>query len=224
MGRIPEALLFDLDGTLVDSAGGIAAALNDALAAEGLGPFETSAVADMVGGGVRRLVERALARLGRGDDPARAEAVLAGFLRFYRAAPCRASRLFPDAGETLRRLAGEGARLGVVTNKPDDITRAMLAEFAIAPLFGSIVGSLPGRALKPAPDMIEIALGELGVAPPAAMMIGDSAADVGAGRAAGLRVVLLAHGYSHGDVHALGADAVAPGFTDLPPMIAALQH
>ena len=84
--------------------------------------------------------------------------------------------------------------------------------------------SLPGRALKPAPDMLQIALGELGVAPAQALMIGDSAADVGAARAAGTRVVLLAHGYSHGDVAALGADAVVPGFADLPAMIDALQH
>lgn len=224
MSKSARALLFDLDGTLVDSAGGIASALNEALASRGLGPFDTGAVADMVGGGVRRLVERALARLDAGGEAALVEDMLAAFLESYRAAPCRNSPVFPHAHDTLHRLAEQGARLGVVTNKPDDISRAMLTELGLAPMLSAIVGSLPGRALKPAPDMLQIALGELGVAPAQALMIGDSAADVGAARAAGTRVVLLAHGYSHGDVAALGADAVVPGFADLPAMIDALQH
>lgn len=219
-----RAVLFDLDGTLVDSVGGIAAALNDVLAARKLGAFETATVADMVGGGVRRLIERATTRLGIGDEPGLIDALLAEFLVAYRAAPCRHSPLFPDAGAALALLAEQGRKLAVVTNKPDDISRAMLAELGLAPLLTSIVGSLPGRALKPAPDMLAIALADLGVTAADAVMVGDSAADVGAARSAGLPVILLAHGYSHGDVTQLGADMIVRGFAALPAGLAALQQ
>lgn len=224
MKRSARAVLFDLDGTLVDSAGGIAAALNDALAKRGLGPFDKSAVAEMVGGGVRRLVERAARQLGVGEEPGLVDALLEQFLIAYRAAPCRDSALFPEAGAALAHLAEQGRKLAVVTNKPDDISRAMLAELGLAPLVSSIVGSLPGRSLKPAPDMINIALAELGVTPSDAVMVGDSAADVGAARSAGLPVILLAHGYSHGDITQLGADMIVRGFAALPAGLSALQQ
>jgi len=223
MTNSAEAILFDLDGTLVDSAGGIAAALNESLAAHGLAPFAVAAVAAMVGGGVRRLIERALESAGAGGDARLVDDTLARFLAAYRAAPTRASPLFPEARETLRAFADSGIRLGVVTNKPDDISRLILVEHGVAPFFGSIVGSLPGRALKPAPDMIAIALAELGVGGGNAILIGDSKADVGAARAFGISVILLAHGYSHGDVHALGADAVAAGFGSLPAALAQVR-
>jgi len=224
MRSTARAVLFDLDGTLVDSAGGIAAALNDTLAARKLGAFETAAVADMVGGGVRRLIERATGRLGIGEDPCLVDALLEEFLVVYRATPCRNSPLYPNAGAALAELTERGLKLAVVTNKPDDISRAMLAELGLAPLLTSIVGSLPGRALKPAPDMLAIALADLGVGAADAVMVGDSAADVGAARSAGLPVILLAHGYGHGDITQLGADMIVRGFAALPAALAALQQ
>lgn len=218
-----EAVVLDLDGTLVDSVGDIADALNMALGGAGLEGFDESAVKRMVGGGSRRLVERALAATGMGAEPELVESVLQVFLAAYRAAPCVRTELYPKAREELEAFAGQGIRLGICTNKPADVTEAILSRLGVRGLFGSVVGSAPGVPLKPAPDMLRRSLAELGVPAAAAVMVGDGAADVGAARTVGVPVVLLAHGYSATPVTELRADAVASGFGDLPSVLAALK-
>jgi phosphoglycolate phosphatase len=219
-----EAVVFDLDGTLVDSVGDIADALNAALYRSGLDRIDDeTSVKRMVGRGSRRLVERALAVAGVAAEPEIVTSLLDAFLAAYRAAPCVRTSLYPGARGVLEGLRADGMRLGVCTNKPAEITDAILDRLAIGALFHSVVGGGQGLPLKPAPHMLERALAELGVAAGAAVMIGDGAADVGAGRAAGVPVILLAHGYSATPVGELGADALASGFEDLPRALAALQ-
>jgi phosphoglycolate phosphatase len=217
------AVVLDLDGTLVDSVGDIADALNIALGQVGIVGFDEASVKRMVGGGSRRLVERALAAAGVAPEPEIVKSLLEAFLAAYRAAPCVRTRLYPGARGVLDGLRADGIRLGVCTNKPAEITEAILDRLALRPVFQSVVGGGRGLPLKPAPDMLERALAELGVATAAAVMVGDGAADVGAARAAGVPVVLLAHGYSATPVGELGADALASGFEDLPRALAALQ-
>jgi phosphoglycolate phosphatase len=217
------AVVLDLDGTLVDSVGDIADALNIALGQVGIVGFDEASVKRMVGGGSRRLVERALAAAGVAAGPEIVKSALEAFLAAYRAAPCVRTRLYPGARGVLDGLRADGIRLGVCTNKPAEITEAILDRLALRPVFQSVVGGGRGLPLKPAPDMLERALAELGVATAAAVMVGDGAADVGAARAAGVPVVLLAHGYSATPVGELGADALASGFEDLPRALAALQ-
>jgi phosphoglycolate phosphatase len=218
-----EAVVLDLDGTLVDSVGDIADALNRALCEAGLAGFDESAVKRMVGGGGRRLVERALAATGAGFEPELVERVLQAFLAAYRAAPCVRTELYPKAREVLEAFSGQGIRLGICTNKPADVTEAILSGLGVRRLFGSVIGSAPGVPLKPAPDMVRQTLAELEVPATAAVMVGDGAADLGAAHALGVPVVLLAHGYSATPVSELGADAVAHGFGDLPGVLAALK-
>lgn len=218
-----EAVVLDLDGTLVDSVGDIADALDRALREAGLAGFDESAVKRMVGGGSRRLVERALAATGVGAEPEVVERVLQAFLAAYRAAPCVRTELYPKAREVLEGFAGQGIRLGICTNKPTDVTEAILSGLGVRRLFGSVIGSAPGVPLKPAPDMLRRTVAELDVPAAAAIMVGDGAADVGAARALGVPVVLLAHGYSATPVAELGADAVARAFDDLPGVLAALK-
>jgi phosphoglycolate phosphatase len=214
-----KAAIFDLDGTIADSAPDIAAALNAALVEAGHLPFDLAAATAMVGAGARTLVARALAARGVAPDAETIDKVHARFVAHYHAHSCVETRLYPGARETLEALAASGWQLGICTNKPDALARLVLGALGLTPLFGSIVGGRDGVPLKPARDMVAIVLSELGVEPGRAVMIGDSKADLGAGHAAGLPVVLLSHGYSDGPVSAMGADAVADGFEGLAAVL-----
>jgi len=212
---ILRAVIFDLDGTLIDSAPDIAAALNTALEGAGHVPLPLDRVKGFVGGGARLLIERGLTACGETPDGARIGAVYEQFLAAYAADPVRHTALYPGALSTLQTLASQGVQLGVCTNKPAALTTAILDKLALAPFFGSVSaadGSLP---LKPAPEMLRKTLQDLAVTAAEAVMVGDSAADAGAAQAAGMRSVLLTHGYSHGPLANLGADAVLSGFDGL---------
>jgi phosphoglycolate phosphatase len=216
------AAIFDLDGTLADSAPDIAAALNAALVDDGLAPFDLQAATGMVGAGARMLVQRALAARGVELTAQRLDAVHALFIKHYDANPCVHTKLYPGACETLQTLADAGWQLGICTNKPHVLAKAVVGALGIGAFFGSIVGGSDGVPLKPAPDMVLQVLSDLGCAPRRAVMIGDSKADLGAGQAAGLPVVLFTHGYNDAPVATLGADAVIERFADLPDVLASL--
>lgn len=212
-----RAVIFDLDGTLVDSAPDIHHALNAALARFGAPPLDLETVKGLVGGGARRLVERALAATGPASG--NVDTVLRAFLDAYAAEPAARTQVYPGACETLAALTEGGVALGIATNKPQALTDAVLEALGLRPLFGSVIGSRDGLALKPAPDILRLALAELGVSPERAVMVGDSAADVGAAQAAGVPVHLLAHGYNHGALTTLAADAIHPDFASLRPVL-----
>ncbi len=212
-------MLFDLDGTLVDSAPDIHAALNRALGDEGITPASLADVKSMVGSGARRLVECAL---GQDAIAEQQDRVLAGFLAAYRTEPATLTRLYPGVQAALMRLGNDGVKLAVATNKPHDLAVAILDAVGIATRFGVIVGSVPGLALKPDPAILRKALTELGGTPNRAVMVGDSRADVGAAKAARCRSIVFGHGYSQHPVSTLGADAVCSGFADLPGLVARL--
>jgi phosphoglycolate phosphatase len=210
-----RAVIFDLDGTLADSAPDIAAALNRAFVEAGFAPFELDAVKSMVGAGARTLVARALkarmAAVGRSD----VERLHHRFVAHYEAQPCVATQLYPGALEALASLKAEGYQLGICTNKPQALADQVLKSLGIAGLFGSTVGGRDGIALKPAPDMVHLVLRELNVSASQAILIGDSAADVGAAHAAGLPVIVLAHGYADTPAAGLGANICRDGFDGL---------
>jgi phosphoglycolate phosphatase len=215
-----RAVIFDLDGTLVDSAPDIATALNKALAKDGLPPLALPEVKAMVGSGARRLVERALGAKASADVSV--ETTLREFLEAYRARPAHDTRLYAGALELLETLHRDGVRLGIATNKPTDLTHAIVNALGVLKLFRAVTGSAPGVALKPEPDLLRTCLTELGVVPQAAVMVGDSGADAGAAKAAGMRCVLVRHGYSAEAVDGLGADAVIDGFGDMEAVRALL--
>lgn len=213
------AVVFDLDGTLVDSAPDIAAALNVALAEAGVPPLDLATVTSLVGAGARRLVERALA-VGQGTpEPGKIERVLGGFLTAYRASPARLTRVYPGAAEALAVLDAEGVALGVATNKPEDLTRAILGALGIERHFGAVAGSLPGRALKPDPELLAIAAAELGASAASAVMVGDSSADAGAARAFGCPAILVASGYGGHPLGTLAAEFVVSDHGALLPAL-----
>lgn len=177
----PSALLFDLDGTLVDSRGDIAAACNAARVAHGRPPLTREAIMPMVGDGARALVARAFDEAM--DSPA-VDAALETFRESYVAHPCEHTVVLPGARDVLDLAAELALPCAVVTNKPHDVSVLVLDALGISRYFRAIWGGGDGP-LKPSPaGVVEVAR-LLGVTPPSAWMIGDGPQDIGAGKAAG---------------------------------------
>lgn len=208
-----RGLIFDLDGTLLDTAPGLADALNRALADAGRPPLPIAAVKPMIGNGVDKLIERALgATGGMLSDSARAEIAERYRALMRAAAPPPA---FAGAREALGDLNERGVRLAVCTNKPEAAALDVLDQAGLMPFLDAVVGA-DEAPLKPDPAMVYRALAVLQAPADAAALAGDSEVDVATARAASLPVVLLAHGYVRGPLADAGADAVAESFAALP--------
>jgi phosphoglycolate phosphatase len=211
----PEAILFDLDGTLIDSAADIHIAVNTAMAADGHAPFTLADVRSFIGNGIAMLVRRAYAARNVTLDGEALRLKTEEVAELYEARNSASTTLMPGAVEMLARYRDAGVKLAIVTNKLQDTTHAVLAHFDLARFFDVVVGDrdLPR---KPEPDMLLHALSELGVRPGRAVMVGDSPADVGAARAARVPSLVLADGYSTTPVETLGAGAVIASLWELP--------
>ncbi len=214
---LPRAVVFDLDGTLIDSAPDLADSLNRVLRSEGLQEQALHAVKTMVGAGAKVLIQRGFAANGRTLSEPEAERLLPAFLIDYRARATRKTCLMPGAERLLAELAVAGVGLGLCTNKPEEITRQILEDLAVAHLFGSIVGGDTTPAKKPDPQPLLHALDALGCAANEAVMVGDSAADAGAARAAGTGLALVTFGYSPMPVAEFQPDSLIEHFDDFLP-------
>jgi phosphoglycolate phosphatase len=177
---VTVGVLWDLDGTLVDSATDIAAAMDRSLVAMGLPPLGEPRIRGFIGEGARRLVDRSVAAAGG----VLSEAHVATFLREYRAAPVVATRIYAGIVALLERIAAPSA---ITTNKPEDLSREILSRLDLARFFPVVLGgdSLPTR--KPDPEMLRVARERLGVT--TAVLVGDGPADVGAAKAAGIPLI-----------------------------------
>ncbi|MFN0024593.1 MAG: phosphoglycolate phosphatase [Parvularculaceae bacterium] len=210
MNASVNAVIFDLDGTLIDSAPDIAASLNEFLESRGAAPIPETGVRLMIGGGVRKLLERAWALQGA-EAPADLDAQAAAFIDIYAQRPLRLSRPYPNAGATLNAIRARALPIGLCTNKPEAITRTILEGLGWTELFGAIIGGDTAPAKKPDPMPVQACLEMLGASAGAALLVGDSAHDLHAARAAGVRCILVKHGYSTKPVAELGADGVIDG-------------
>jgi len=219
----PEAILLDFDGTLVDTAPDFIAALNRLLGELERPPVGYDEFRSLAGDGAKRLLERALTHHGAAVPP---EAELMPWVQrlvaYYYEVMTVESRPFPGVVETLAGLSAAGRRLAICTNKPQASTDTLIAHFGMAHLFGAVLGGDSVAAKKPAPLHLHEALARLGKRAEHAVMVGDSATDVAAARAAGVPVVVVAYGYSPVPAHALGGDAVIERFADLPAALARL--
>jgi len=217
----PRAVVFDLDGTLIDSIGDIADALNATLATRGLPDLPEDHIKQMVGAGVPELVRRGLSAHGVGADD------VAPFVRElverYSAQPAARTRLYEGAEDLLASLSRNGVRLGICTNKPQGITELVLAELGIAGHFSAVVGTTPDLPRKPDPAMLRAALDRLNTVATQAMMVGDSGSDVGAARALGVPVVVLRSGYGKEAPEDLEADVLIDSLTEAHDAIGALR-
>jgi phosphoglycolate phosphatase len=213
-----ETLIFDLDGTLVDSAPDLASAVNALLAGYGASPLTEAEVRAMIGDGAGMLVARALAmREIGGSDPDFQQAALARFLEFYDRCLIDRTRPYPRVVETLAELRRRGFRMAVCTNKPLAPSRRILAALDLERFFGAVIGgdSLPTQ--KPAPEPLLAAIAHLNGTAEGAVMIGDSANDILCARAAGVAAILIHSDYG---APAEGADLILPDFGALPEVLA----
>ncbi len=212
-----RTLLFDLDGTLVDSVPDLAAALNRLAASRAMQPFTEAEVVPMVGDGVRVLVQRAFAARGGAAD----EASIAEFSADYAAHAAERSRVYPHVAETLARLQAAGWTMAVCTNKPAAPARTLLDALGIGGFFPTIGGGDSFPVRKPDPAHLLATLRAAGGEPSRAVMVGDHHNDLSAAAGAGVPSIFAAWGYSPRATGASAA-AVAEAFADLPGAAEAL--
>lgn len=211
-------VVFDLDGTLVDTAPDLLRALNQTLDLEGLPRAPASQLRHLVGQGARVLIERGAALAGARFSDARLAQLTEAFIQFYRADIARESLPFAGAREALQALREGGATLSVCTNKRTDLSVALLRELDLERWFSAIVGADSVAHRKPHPDHYTEAVARAGGVLARSMMVGDSIADVGAAKAAGAPVAVVAFGYADEDPMSLGADRVLAAYAELPPL------
>jgi phosphoglycolate phosphatase len=218
-------LIFDLDGTLVDTAPDLLAATNAVLAARDREAIDPDALHHMIGFGARSLIAQAFALTGREVVPEEMPALEAIFLDHYRAHLADFSLPFPGVAETLERLRREDARLGVLTNKPHAMAGPLLEQLGLAEFFSTVYGAGFKPYQKPDPRIFEDVAADLAHAGPRRpVMIGDSVTDLNTARAAGAPCILMSYGYTPIPAASLGADAVLDQFHQLPDTIRQLHY
>lgn len=219
--KMPELVLIDVDGTLVDSVPDLAFSADQMMSQLGLPERGEDAVRHWVGNGIEKLVKRTL--VNNLDDEPNAELfdkALPIFWQVYENNICVRSRLYDGVIEGLDYMKYRGYRLGCVTNKARSFTIPLLEQIGIAPYFEvSICGDDTARK-KPDPLPLLTAAGEFQVAPENSLMLGDSKSDVQAARAAGFQIICMSYGYNHGeDIRRYEPDAVIDSMIELKDLI-----
>jgi phosphoglycolate phosphatase len=210
---------FDLDGTLLDTLGDLAVALNHTIAMEGRAPIETGQVRHLVGGGSRKMLLRALEETGGAVPDARFEALADTLIDFYARNIAVHTRLYPGGEAMLDGLAQRGVRLALVTNKLEHLAVELLRQLDLSDRFFTVIGGDtlgPGRG-KPAPDLLQLMMKRAG--PGRAVYVGDTTYDTRAAQAAGLPCVAVSFGFNDVPAQELGAVAVIDHFDALIPTL-----
>ncbi len=221
--RSLRAVLFDLDGTLLDTAADISVALNRALAEQRLTSLPAAEVRVLIGRGVPALIERAVAWLGAAGESSDTALLRQRFEFHYERIHELdeiQTRVYPGVNTGLAELHRLGLRLAVVTNKPKKAAVGLLTRLGLSHWIDVVVGGDAGMHRKPHPQPLLSACEELEVRPAQALMVGDSLTDVLAARAAGLAVVCVPYGYNEGaDPRALPCDAFVESVDGLPALL-----
>lgn len=214
-----RALIFDLDGTLIDSATDLAQALNILLAERHRPALRLAQVKGFVGDGALKLVERAFAATGGPDAVDTLPALTQRFIAIYESIPATSAQLYPDVAAVLAGLRQTGLRLGLCTNKPQSATEKLLPQLGLGNLFDAVVGgdALPVR--KPEPAHLQAVIDRLGIANDRAIMIGDNDNDAAVARGCGVPFIAMLYGYPRVPVAELGAAALLKRFVELPGAI-----
>ncbi|MBC2652878.1 HAD-IA family hydrolase [Novosphingobium flavum] len=210
---------FDLDGTLLDTHGDLGAALNHALGLAGRPPVAVAQVTDLIGGGARQMLDRALALTGTVPPDDEVKALHRELIAFYRENIAVHTRLYPGGEAMLDGLAARGVQIAVVTNKLESLAVRLLDALGLSPRLATIIGGDtlgPGRA-KPAPDLLHEMIRRLGGGP--AAFVGDTTYDTRAAAAAGLPCVAVRFGFNDVPVETMGATAVIDHYDALIPTL-----
>lgn len=215
-------VVFDLDGTLLDTAPDLLRALNRTLDGEGMTVVGRADVASLFGHGARALIGEGFRRAGRPLDTGRLPELIERFIAFYAAEIAVETCPYPGLAGALGRLSHRGFGLAVCTNKREALSRAVLEGTGLSDLFAAVVGgdSLPEQ--KPHPRPLREAIARAGGAPDAAVMVGDSETDIATARAAGVPAIAVDFGYGGRPAAELGADAVISHYDELDRAVDAL--
>lgn len=218
-----DALIFDFDGTLIDSAPDICAAINHILTAAGRAPVDLAATKKMIGNGAPKLIERAFEATGNPLAPDAVQSTRDAFFAFYMD-PERPSltRPYPGAVEALARHAESGVKIGLCTNKSQHATEFVLKKLGLSGFFATVLGGDKAPIPKPHGDHLRAVLSALEVDTDDAVMIGDSHNDIDAARDAGVANIAVTFGYPKSSPYELGADAVITSFAELDPALCSL--
>jgi phosphoglycolate phosphatase len=218
------ALIIDLDGTLVDTAPDLLGALNRTLVREGRRTVDHGALRHLVGYGARVMIGEAFRMTGEAVDETRLTALVDTYIVDYGSHIADASRPYPGVVETLKALKAEGARMGVLTNKPQVLTEILMPALGLDRYFSAIYGQGKMPYTKPDARIFHDVVREVGGVGAGALMIGDSVTDVQTARAAGAPVILVSYGYTPEPASMLGADAVVDRFADIPAAVRRLLN
>jgi phosphoglycolate phosphatase len=216
---LPPIVVFDLDGTLAETAPDIMRTLNVILGREGLPELPVERARELVGAGARALLQRGFKVSGRPLDDQTLERLFEEFLGIYAGAIAASSFLHDGVLAALDDLAGDGFVFGVCTNKPILHTRLFLDHFGIGGRFAAIAGRDSFPFCKPDPRHLTETIAQAGADPARAVMVGDSRTDVDTARAAGLPVICVPFGYTDVPVEALAPDLVIQRFAELPAAV-----
>jgi phosphoglycolate phosphatase len=219
---IAPTIVYDLDGTLADTAEDLVATLNWLLARDGLKPLKVENAGSLVGAGARPLIARGFAAAGKSLDPDELEALFADYLKHYNAHIVDRTRLYPGVEEALATLARAGWVQAVCTNKIEGSARLLIERLGVAKRFAFICGQDTFGVGKPDPAPLIKTIAASGGASNRAIMVGDSATDIKTARAAGLPVIAVDFGYSDAPVAELGPDRVISHFDELADACAEL--
>jgi phosphoglycolate phosphatase len=217
-------VVFDLDGTLVDTAPDLIETLNVVFAREGLPPVEYAAARDMIGGGARRMIESGLKLEGRTLADGVVDRMFADFIDHYAAHIADRSQPFPGLDAALDRLAAHGCRFAVCTNKLEGLSRLLLGALGLTSRFVAICGQDTFGIQKPDPEILRRTVVAAGGTMLRSVMVGDSGTDIATARAAGIPVVAVDFGYSETPIRELGADRLISHFDELADAIFALAR
>jgi phosphoglycolate phosphatase len=217
---LTPALIFDLDGTLADTAPDLLGATNAVLAARGRPLLDLGHLRHMVGFGARALIGQAMEASGAPVTEEEIPPLVDIFLEHYRAHIADGTRLFPQVTETLAALKAAGARLAILTNKPQELTDLLLPHLGLEGVFAAVYGAGRKPYTKPDPRIFHDVVEDCGGG--TAVMIGDSITDLNTARAAGAPCILMSYGFTPVPAKDLGADIV-DDFRELPDALRRLN-
>jgi phosphoglycolate phosphatase len=215
MAMPAPTIVYDLDGTLVDTAEDLVATLNWLLAREGLQALPIESAGSLLGAGARALIKRGFAASGRSLDAQAIEILFADYLKYYNAHIADRSRLYPGVDRALAAFARAGWRQAVCTNKVESSAKLLITKLGIAERFAFVCGQDTFGVGKPDPKPLLGAISASGGARERAIMVGDSGADIETGRAACVPVIAVDFGYADVPVKELGPDRVISHFDQL---------
>ena len=218
----PRIVVFDLDGTLVDTAPDLINALNFVLDREGLPPLPLAAARNMIGAGARKLIERGLEVEGRSAGVDELNRLTRDFIDYYAEHIADESRPFDGLEAALDDLEDRGYRFAVCTNKLEWLSKLLLDRLGMAPRFAAICGADTFGVAKPDPAILHQTIARAGGLSPASVMVGDSGTDIGAARRAGIPVVGVSFGYTDVPIVELKPDRLIGHMRDLPDAVESL--